>query len=110
MLRSLMGNLLSNAIKYSSNNTTIWLRCFAEHTNLHIEVEDQGPGFSEEDKIKAFHFGQTLSAKPMSGESSTGVGLFACKQIVDAHHGTIAIRNSKAAHGAIINVTLPLLT
>ncbi len=109
-LQNLFGNLIGNSIKYSDRNTLIWVRCFADQHSLHIEIEDQGPGFSAEDKIKAFHYGQTLSAKSTSGESSTGFGLFACKQIVEAHRGSIVILDSKAAHGAIISVVLPLLS
>jgi signal transduction histidine kinase len=74
-----------------------------------IEIEDEGPGFSAEDKRRAFQEFQTLSAKPTGGEAATGLGLKICRDIVAAHGGSITIRDGENHRGACLVVKLPLL-
>lgn len=117
-LQQVIENLLSNAIKYSPFGTTIHIRVFTlaqsqrtpQHLNdceyVRLEVQDEGPGFSNEDKRAAFQFFQRLSAQPTGGESSHGVGLALVKKIVDAHKGIIRLE-SEAGAGARFMVDLP---
>ncbi len=117
-LQQVIENLLSNAIKYSPFGTTIHIRVFTlaqsqrtpQHLNdceyVRLEVQDEGPGFSNEDKRAAFQFFQRLSAQPTGGESSHGVGLALVKKIVDAHKGIIRLE-SEAGAGARFTVDLP---
>jgi signal transduction histidine kinase len=105
-------NLVSNAVKYSPEGGTIWVSVSKILTQTEKKalwsVRDEGAGFTEEDKTKAFGFFQKLSAEPTGGESSSGVGLAIARQIVDLHGGTIRIE-SKAGQGATMIVELPLL-
>ena len=68
-------NLLSNAIKYSANHTEIIIESGINGQKAWFSVQDQGPGFSPEDKAKMFRKFQRLSARPTGGESSNGLGL-----------------------------------
>jgi signal transduction histidine kinase len=56
---------------------------------LEFSVRDQGPGLTEEDKLRMFGKYQTLSAKPTGGEVSTGIGLFIANKLVALHKGTL---------------------
>ncbi len=117
-LQQVIENLLSNAIKYSPFGTTIHIRVFKlaqsqrtpQHLNdceyIRLEVQDEGPGFSNEDKRAAFQFFQRLSAQPTGGETSHGVGLALVKKIVDAHRGIIRL-DSEAGAGTRFTVDLP---
>ena len=66
-------NLLSNAIKYSPPGKDVSLLVSA--TGPSLEIQDQGPGFSAEDKARMFQKFTRLSARPTAGETSTGLGL-----------------------------------
>lgn len=107
-LRQAIDNLISNAIKYAPSATDITIRLYhANDERIRFEVQDQGPGLTEEDKLKAFGFFQKLSAKPTAGESSHGVGLSSVKQIVELHEGIVWIE-SEYGHGATFIVELPV--
>lgn len=109
-LEEMVANLLSNAIKYSPNESRIWLRCTLDNKKYRVEIEDEGQGFTEEDKAKAFQYGQKLSARPTGVESSTGYGLFIAKQIVEQHNGEISICDSKSGKGACVAFEIPALS
>lgn len=101
-------NLIGNAIKYSPIGGTIWITLVHHNGRARFAVKDQGMGFTEEDKARAFGFFQKLSAQPTGGEPSSGIGLAVVRQIVDLHDGTVSIE-STAGQGATMVVELPLL-
>jgi signal transduction histidine kinase len=76
-------NLLSNAIKFSQPLTHVEVNVRNENGDVFLSISDQGPGISKEDQTKMFVKYQKLSAKPTSGESSTGLGLFIVKTLAD---------------------------
>jgi signal transduction histidine kinase len=82
-------NLISNAIKFSNIGTNISIKVSENEKNVVVEVGDEGPGFTEDDKTKLFGKFQKLSAKPTGGETSTGLGLSIVKKYVDAMNGSI---------------------
>lgn len=87
-------NLISNAIKFTEEKGTVRVRAFKEGGNITVEVSDNGLGLSEEDVEKAFRWGQKLSAKPTAGESSSGLGLWIVKKIIDSHNGRVWIKSA----------------
>jgi signal transduction histidine kinase/tetratricopeptide (TPR) repeat protein len=106
-LEQVFDNLVSNAVKYSPHGKTIWLRVKQMDTIVRCEVQDEGPGMSEEDRQKLFGFFQRLSAQPTGGESSSGVGLAIVKKIVDLHKGKIWAE-SQLGNGTTFIVELPI--
>lgn len=86
-------NLLSNAIKYSPPETTIIVRCLHQNLIVRIEIEDEGPGITQEDRAKMFRFFQRLSAQTTAGENSTGIGLAIVKKIVELHDGRVWVES-----------------
>lgn len=106
-------NLMSNAVKYSPSGTTILVRVerSAATATALITVQDEGLGFSEEDKQKAFTMFQRLSARPTGGEPSTGIGLAIVKHIVHLHGGIIRLesRRDEGIPGSTFVVELPLI-
>ncbi|MBD1210609.1 MAG: hypothetical protein H9535_19430 [Ignavibacteria bacterium] len=111
-LRQVFDNLISNAIKYSPPKSNIIVRLYKEenfnNSIVRFEVQDEGPGLTQEDQQKLFGFFQRLSSKPTGGESSTGVGLAIVKQIVELHGGRVWCE-SEPGNGATFIVELPLL-
>lgn len=109
-LEELVSNLVGNAVKYSPSSREIRVRLSDGRDVFKVEVEDQGPGFTPDDLTRAFQYGQKLSAKPTGDESSTGLGLFMAKQIVELHHGRIKIAEKTSGRkGACVAFELPKL-
>lgn len=65
-----------------------------------VTVTDTGPGIPEVDLPRIFEPFYTTRSK------GTGLGLAICRQIVEAHGGTIRVESS-GPHGTIMAVTLP---
>jgi signal transduction histidine kinase len=105
-LREALDNIVNNAVKYSCNGGKIEVRLSEAADRVHIEIQDEGPGFTDEDKKKVFGKFQRLSAKPTGGETSTGLGLYIVKQIIELHNGLIDIE-SQEGKGSIIIIDLP---
>lgn len=101
-------NLVGNAVKYSPNDSEITIHLTHGRDAVRIEIEDQGPGFSEADKARAFGRFQRLSALPSGDETSHGLGLWVAREIIREHGGTIAIEDGPAGVGARVRVELPL--
>lgn len=110
LVYQIMENLLSNAIKYSPLNTTIHIRLYSVEygttPKVRFEVQDEGPGITDEDKSKLFNKFVRLSAHPTGGEHSTGLGLAIVKKITEAMGGNVWCE-SKYGHGATFIVELP---
>ena len=95
MLRRVVDNLISNAIKFSEAGTRVEIRLIRKNGMYEIMIEDQGPGFSEEDLSKVFGKFQKLSARPTKGESSTGLGLNIVKNLTELMGGKVNLYSQK---------------
>lgn len=113
-LREVFENLVSNAVKYSPRGAQIEVvgKCIESKPDsqscVQIMVKDEGQGLNEDDKQKLFGKFQRLSAKPTAGESSTGLGLYIAKQIVEKHNGKIWAESEGTGKGTTFTVELPL--
>ena len=59
-----------------------------------IEVTDDGPGVPDDDKEMIFErFYQTQAGRKVAGRG-VGLGLTICREIVDAHGGTIWVQDA----------------
>ena len=90
-LLQVLSNLVSNAVKYSPLSTEIALWTEHHDGGVTIYVADQGPGIPAEERGKLFtEFGR-LSTHPTAGESSTGLGLWIVKQMVELMQGEVGV-------------------
>ncbi len=89
LLGVVLRNLLGNAIKYGKPGGKIELN--AAHTNegLHIQVFNEGPGFSSEDRDFLFKRFSRIRKPELMKQKGTGVGLYVSWRIVQAHGGRI---------------------
>jgi two-component system sensor histidine kinase/response regulator len=106
-LNQVLDNLLSNAIKFSPPGKQIRLTvCPPGARYVECQVQDEGPGFSENDKTRMFRRYGRLSARPTGGEPSTGLGLSIVKKLVLAMQGELACE-STPGNGATFAFRLP---
>jgi PAS domain S-box-containing protein len=103
-LRHVFVNLLDNAIKFTEPGGNIEVRARSSGSSTTIEVEDNGPGISDEDQSRLFErFWQGEPGKRYV--ASTGLGLYLCRQIVEAHGGYITC-TSMPEEGSTFTVVL----
>ncbi len=105
LLYQVVENLTSNAIKFSPFEKTIYIRCRKKGNYFLIEIEDQGPGFTEKDKQKLFSSFAKLSAQPTGSEHSTGLGLAIAKKLCDMIGARLSLTSSPG-EGAKFTITL----
>ena len=106
-LRQALENLIGNAIKYSPPKCAVYLNVCRTGEKILIEVRDEGPGLTDEDKGRLFGKFQRLSARPTGGETSTGLGLSIVKQLVELHSGRVWAESDGAGAGSRFYVELP---
>lgn len=101
-LRVIIDNLISNAIKYSPAQSTVRIRLSRPNQNAVIEVIDQGPGITDEDRDRIFDPFFRGRAATTTGAKGTGLGLAIVKDYVDMHHGSIRTVAAKGAHFRVV--------
>lgn len=104
-LERVLDNLLSNAVKFSSPGGMVGVQVSRTGAMAAIAVSDSGPGIADTDRPLLFRKFARLRPRPTAGESSSGLGLYITKQLVDAMGGSIAV-SSAAGQGATFTVTL----
>ncbi len=107
-IRIVIDNLLSNAIKFSPPGGATIMDLRRQGTKVTIDISDQGPGISEQDRDRVFEaFYQGRRPQQGGGASEgTGLGLAIIKEFVLAHNGRVEIIEN-GMPGAHFRVTLP---
>jgi signal transduction histidine kinase len=104
-IRRMLQNLLDNALKFTPRGGAISLKLQNLEEKIVVEIGDTGPGIStEEQKLLFQRFSQGKTGRKYT--PGTGLGLYLCKQIVDAHQGEI-ICISVEGSGTTFRVCLP---
>jgi len=103
-IREILDNIINNAVKYTPFKKNIYVNLNDTDDKVIIKVQDEGPGFTQEDKSQVFQKFKKLSAKPTGGESSTGLGLAIVKELIALHQGEISLV-SNPGYGAMFIIT-----
>lgn len=106
-LYEVLANLLSNAMKFTQKGTISISTDIRSNTSNNrdeviIRIRDTGVGIHPEILPRLFTKFATRS------DRGTGLGLFICKGIVEAHGGIIWAENNSDGKGATFSFTLPL--
>jgi two-component system sensor histidine kinase QseC len=109
-LSVLIKNLLDNCIKYTPNDGRVRVKVKeVENSHIGIEFEDSGPGISDDDKPHVFdRFFRVGQDRHNSGVIGSGLGLSIVAHVVNLHHGTIKLFDSKDLGGLGVTVVLPI--
>jgi signal transduction histidine kinase/CRP-like cAMP-binding protein len=108
-LREVLDNLISNAVKYSPEGKRVWISLkplSGSQKRVQISVKDEGPGMQAADLASVFGKFKKLSARPTGGESSSGLGLYIVKKLVELHGGCVWVE-SIYGQGATFYVEFP---
>ena len=100
-------NILSNAVKYGEPERVIDIDLKSTRESVIVSITDYGYGISIEDQSKVFEkFFRVKSNIKAAREKGTGLGLAYVKQIMQRHHGDIALESS-AKIGSRFILTFP---
>lgn len=100
LLIQVLVNLISNAVKFSYFDSEIKLRIFTENENLVITVSDTGIGFNELQIDELFKKFTKMGRLGTANESSTGIGLYLCKKIIERSRGKLTASSEGKNKGA----------
>ena len=103
-LAQVFENLISNAVKYAPNSDIV-IVVRKEKEYACISVKDHGPGIPEQYLSHLFNRFYRIPNQAPNVHGS-GLGLYICKQIVQAHHGSISV-DSIEGKGTSFDVRLP---
>lgn len=109
-IRQVLVNLLSNAVKFTDRGR-VEMRCDVREAArgshlLTVEVEDTGPGISQEEMGRLFrHFEQTKSGQKL--QMGTGLGLAISREFARLMGGDISVA-SEEGRGSIFRFQVPI--
>lgn len=100
LLVQVLVNLISNAIKFSYFDSEIKVRMFIEDNKLIITVIDKGIGFHKDQIDELFKKFTKMSRLGTAMETSTGIGLYLCKKIIERNKGELSASSEGKNRGA----------
>ena len=106
-LHQLFGNLLENSLKYTDGGGRLDIRLETADDAAVIHFSDSTPGVTEAELSKLFDRLYRVENSRNRHTGGAGLGLSICRNIVEAHEGTIIARPSPLG-GLWITVRLPI--
>ena len=106
-VRLLLRNLVDNALRHgSASGPATIVSTVGTPQSVQLVVRDFGPGMDESQLQHAADAFYRADAARLRSTGGVGLGLYLCKLVVEAHGGTLALRN--AHPGLEITAVFPL--
>jgi NtrC-family two-component system sensor histidine kinase KinB len=115
-LKIVFMNLLTNALKYTPRGGEVTVRLASRQnagtrgkSRLHITVTDTGPGIPPEMResvFTKFFRVEDHRADGPKGVRGTGIGLYLCREIIEAHGGSISCEAGDGDRGTRFAISL----
>jgi two-component system, sensor histidine kinase and response regulator len=105
-MAQLLGNLISNAVKFTPDGGRVEVSLGTDEDQAVLSVADTGVGIPAADQERIFErfFRTAIATRQVI--PGTGLGLAIAKDIVDAHHGTIAVESAEG-RGSTFRIRIP---
>ncbi|MEJ5263411.1 MAG: ATP-binding protein [Ignavibacterium sp.] len=108
-LQKIISNLLSNAVKFNKDSGFVNIKVGEKRIKgisyLQLEVEDNGPGMSNE--VQKNIFNRFYKSKGLSTVEGSGIGLALVKELVEIHFGEIEFKSTEGK-GTTFKITIPV--
>ncbi len=108
MLELAIYNLLRNAVKYSPDGGLICVTVTQDEQHVQLHISDEGIGIEPELQSKIFERFVRAETPHLHQIRGLGIGLYLVREIVDRHHGSIAVKSTPQV-GSTFSITLPRL-
>ena len=110
LLRRLVANLVGNGLKYSPDGGNVTVEVGpGDGEWARLRITDVGLGMTADELEAAFGRYVRADRARRHGIPGLGLGLYACRGIVEVHGGTIAIASDGVGRGTVVTIELPLL-
>ncbi|MDO4436550.1 MAG: HAMP domain-containing sensor histidine kinase [Coriobacteriaceae bacterium] len=106
MITQCIINLMSNAMRYTPEDGWVVVSVKGDRKYVMITVSDTGIGIAKDDLARIFGRFWRADASRAREAGGLGVGLAVTKQIVERHHGFIAVE-SELEKGTTFTIHLP---
>ncbi len=107
-METILKNLLSNSFKFTPSGNEISVSLTEINgSSVEIKVKDTGIGISESELPKIFDRFYQVNSAHTREHGGTGIGLSLVKELVEIHHGLIAV-DSKIGEWTEFKIILPL--
>lgn len=103
LLREMLVNLIDNAITYTGKDGAVTVRLHSTARFAKLEVEDNGPGITDEDKERVFERFYRVS----QAGAGCGLGLAIVREIAGRHGASVDLLDVEP-HGLRVVIQLPL--
>ncbi len=100
-----LDNLIDNALKFTKSK--IEVHATTEGRHLAIFISDDGVGMDEDDLPYIFDHFYKIDKVRNTNSKGTGLGLAICKELVEAHDGSIHVK-SREGRGTTFKILLPV--
>lgn len=100
-LDEMLGNLVENAAKYGGGS--VFVTVVEEDEMVEIQIEDDGRGIPEEERLRIFDRGVRLdTSKP-----GTGLGMAIVRDVAEIYNGSVELDESEDMGGLLVRLRLP---
>ncbi|MCR5173452.1 MAG: DUF4118 domain-containing protein [Oscillospiraceae bacterium] len=106
LITQVLSNLINNAVKYTPEGSEIVIRSGQDGESAFVTVCDNGPGIPDDVKPHVFEMFYTGQSTVADGRRGMGLGLALCRSIMEAHHGSITLRDNEPS-GCCFTISLP---
>lgn len=104
-IKRVFDNVIENSVKYADcDNLTVHIKVFGKNDKVRISIADNGKGVEKEKLQHLFKQFYRGDESRNSKKDGSGLGLYVCKYIIEAHNGTIKAKNN---NGFTICIELP---
>ena len=104
LIRRCIANIINNSQKYAEN---ISITCKKIKKTILINIDDDGPGISDEHKEKVFRPFYRVDKSRSLKDSNVGLGLSIVEDIVNSHGGTVKLLNNPKDKGLRVSLSFP---
>lgn len=101
LLGEMLGNLIDNALRYTQPGGRVTVRIIRDDSELHLEVEDNGPGIPAMERERIFERFYRIEG---SGQQGSGLGLSIVREIAHRHHAEIYVLPGADGCGTLMRV------
>lgn len=102
LMRRVIENLTANGLRFASREVTVTVTGAEEGQACAVKVEDDGPGFREQEAADAC---LPFYSREKEGEQGhVGMGLYVSKVLCQAHQGSLTLENRSEGGAAVTAV------
>jgi two-component system, OmpR family, sensor histidine kinase TctE len=104
LLEDLLGNLVDNALDYTPAGGRVTVRCGITRRRAFLEVEDDGPGIPQAERMRVRQRFYRMPGTPGQG---CGLGLAIVEEIARLHDAAVTLDSTSDGRGTRVRVEFP---